>query len=76
MEKLEVILRIPEIDRLLETANEEHVNTVSIDNTQEEKEYLEDIDNNLVSDVHYVNSIVQEVIELLESRGCDVAKYL
>lgn len=76
MEKLEVILRIPEIDRLLETANEEHVNTVSIDNTKEEKEYLEDIDNNLVSDVHYVNSIVQEVIELLESRGCDVAKYL
>ena len=42
----------------------------------EELEEMQVIDSKLVSDVNYVNSIIKEVLEYLEARGCDTSKYI
>ena len=69
-------IRIPEIDRLMEEANDKHMQVVSSDMTPEEKKYLKDLSDEVNKDIKYVNSIVNEVFQHLEKRGCDVSKYI
>lgn len=75
-ENMEYRIRIPEIDKILTEANGNYIEIVSSDNTPEELQELKNIDSKLVSDVNYVNSIVIEVLEYLEARGCETSKYI
>lgn len=73
---MEYRIRIPQIDKILKEANNKYVQVVSNNNTPEEIEEMKNIDSKLVSDVNYVNSIVEEVLEYLKARGCDTSEYI
>tara|TARA_R110002050_G_scaffold235248_1_gene371156 strand:- start:222 stop:455 length:234 start_codon:yes stop_codon:yes gene_type:complete len=73
---IEYKVRIPEVDKILKEANDKYVQIVSSDNTPEEVEEMKLIDNKLVSDVNYVNSIINQVLEYLEARGCETSEYI
>lgn len=75
-DNMEYRIRIPQIDKILTEANTKYVKIVSKDNTSDELEELKNIDSKLVSDVNYVNSIVIQVLEYLEARGCETSKYI
>ena len=76
MSDLQIRIRIPEIDRLMEEANDKHMQVVSSDMTPEEKIYLKELSEKVNKDISYVNSIVNEVFQHMEKRGCDVSKYI
>ncbi len=76
MDEMKYEMRIPEVDKILKEANDKYVQIVSVDNTPEEAEEMRLIDNKLVSDVNYVNSIVKQVLEYLEARGCKTSEYI
>jgi len=69
-------IRIPTIDRLLKEHNEDHVNIVSIDNTEEEIKKLRELDETLATKIDDVNNIVCEVLEYLQARGLDTSEYI
>ena len=68
-------LKIPEIDNLLVEHNKAHVDIVSVNNTEEEKE-LKELDETLIRRIDYVDNIVLEVLEYLEARGCNTSEYI
>lgn len=76
MDEMKYEMRIPEVDKILKEANDKYVEIVSSDNTPEEIEKMRLIDNKLVSDVNYVNSIIKQVLECLEARGCKTSEYI
>jgi hypothetical protein len=69
-------IRIPTIDRLLKEHNEDHVNIVSIDNTEEEIKKLRELDETLATKIDDVNNIVCEVLEYFQARGLDTSEYI
>lgn len=69
-------IRIPEIDNILVEHNKAHVGIVSVNNTEEEKNELKELDETLIRRIDYVNNIVLEVLEYLEARGCDTSEYI
>lgn len=69
-------MRIPTIDRLLEDHNKNHVSIVSVDNTEEERKKLRELDDSLVKQIDDVNNIVCEVLECLKARGLNVSEYI
>lgn len=69
-------LKIPEIDRLLEKHNTDHVNIVCVNNTIEEKEQLKKLDEQLDKDLNYVNYITKQVLECLKARGVNTSEYI
>jgi len=69
-------LRIPEVDRLLEQHNTDHVNIVCINNTPKEKLKLKKLDKKLEKDLAYVNYITEQVLEYLKARGLDTSEYI
>ena len=76
MDEMKYEMRIPEVDKISKEANDKYVQIVSVDNTPEEAEEMRLIDDKLVSDVNYVNSIVKQVLEYLEARGCKTSEYI
>lgn len=69
-------LKIPEIDNLLVEHNKAHVDIVSVNNTEEEKKELKELDETLIRRIDYVDNIVLEVLEYLEARGCNTSEYI
>lgn len=69
-------LKIPEIDNLLVEHNKAHVDIVSVNNTEEEKRELKELDETLIRRIDYVDNIVLEVLEYLEARGCNTSEYI
>ena len=69
-------IRIPTVDRLLKEHNEDHVNIVSIDNTEEEIKKLRELDETLATKIDDVNNIVCEVLEYFQARGLDTSEYI
>tara|TARA_Y100000114_G_C11746672_1_gene322013 strand:+ start:834 stop:1049 length:216 start_codon:yes stop_codon:yes gene_type:complete len=69
-------LRIPEIDKLMEEHSNKHMKIVSKDNTPEEKKILKELDETLNKNINYVNNVINEVLDVLRARGCDVSKYI
>ena len=67
---------IPTVDRLLKEHNEDHVNIVSIDNTEEEIKKLRELDETLATKIDDVNNIVCEVLEYFQARGLDTSEYI
>lgn len=76
MDEMKYEIRIPEVDKILKEANDKYVQIVSVNNTAEEREAMKLIDDKLVSDVNYVNSIVKQVLEYFEARGCKTSEYI
>jgi len=73
---LEHKIRIPMIDEMLKKHNTDHVNIVSVTNTPDEKEKLKKLDNDLEKEIDLINNVINEVLEYLEARGCEVSKYI
>tara|TARA_R100001509_G_C4682437_1_gene153978 strand:- start:199 stop:432 length:234 start_codon:yes stop_codon:yes gene_type:complete len=76
MDKLHIILRIPEVNRLLEKNNHQVSSIVGKNNTKEELKRLSELDDKLTKDIDYVNVIVKEVLLYLKEKGCKVANKL
>ena len=74
MDKLNIVLRIPEVNRLLEKNNEKVSSIVSKTNTDEDKKKLAELDKQLTKEIDYVNKIVKEVMHYLKEHGCSVSK--
>lgn len=72
----EKILKIPEIDRLLEKHNTDHVKIVCVNNTAQEKKKLKQLDKQLEKDLDYVNYIIKQVLECLKARGVNTSEYI
>ena len=76
MDKLHILLRIPEVNRLLEENNNQVSSIVGKNNTEEELKRLSELDDKLTKEIDYVNLIVKEVLQHMKDRGCNVAKKL
>tara|TARA_Y100000114_G_C11738666_1_gene317716 strand:+ start:938 stop:1171 length:234 start_codon:yes stop_codon:yes gene_type:complete len=74
MDKLHIVLRIPEVSRLLEKNNEKVSSIVSKTNTDEDKKKLAELDKQLTKEIDYVNKIVKEVMHYVKEHGCGVSK--
>tara|TARA_R110002050_G_scaffold298336_1_gene461513 strand:- start:2092 stop:2316 length:225 start_codon:yes stop_codon:yes gene_type:complete len=72
----EKILKIPELDRLLEKHNTDHVKIICVNNTPEEKIQLKELDERLDKEITYVNYIIKQVLECLEARGINTSEYI
>lgn len=70
------ILKIPEIDRLLEKHNTDHVKIICVNNTPKEKRQLKRLDKKLEKDLIYVNYITKQVLECLKARGVNTSEYI
>ena len=76
MDKLHILLRIPEVNRLLEENNNQVSSIVGKNNTEEELKRLSELDDKLTKEIDYVNLIVKEALQHMKDKGCNVAKKL
>jgi pimeloyl-CoA synthetase len=69
-------IRIPSIDELLKEHNHAHIDIVSVNNTEQERKTLKELDDSLVKEIGHVNDVVNEVLEYLQARGCKTSEYI
>lgn len=69
-------IRIPAIDELLKEHNHAHIDIVSVNNTEQERKTLKELDDSLVKEIGHVNDVVNEVLEYLQARGCKTSEYI
>ena len=69
-------IRIPQIDKLLQDHNQAHVDIVSVNNTEQERKILKELDDSLVKEIDHINVVVNEVLEYLQARGCKTSEYI
>lgn len=69
-------IRIPKIDELLEENAKLVSNIMSSDMTEEEEEYLKVEAEDLEKDLMDVQEIINQTLDYLQNKGCDVWKHL
>lgn len=69
-------IRIPKIDELLEENAKLVSNIMSSDMTEEEEEYLKVEAEDLEKDLIDVQEIINQTLDYLQNKGCDVWKHL
>ena len=69
MDKLHILLRIPEVNRLLEENNNQVSSIVGKNNTEEQLKRLSELDDKLPKEIDYVNLIVKEVLQHMKDKG-------
>lgn len=69
-------IRIKKIDEILEENAKEVASLMGSDMTEDEQEYLEIQSDNLEMELEDVNEVINQTLEYLENKGCDVWKYL
>lgn len=69
-------IRIPKVDQLLEENAKLVSRIMSKDMTEEEGEYLKVEADDLENDLMDVQEVINQTLNYLEDKGCDVWKFL
>lgn len=69
-------IRIPKVDQLLEENAKLVSRIMSKDMTEEEDEYLKVEADDLENDLMDVQEVINQTLNYLEDKGCDVWKFL
>lgn len=69
-------IRIPKVDQLLEENAKLVSRIMSKDMTEEEEDYLKVEADDLEDDLIDVQEVINQTLNYLEEKGCDVWKYI